>query len=134
MGANHNELNQFIIFCFLENILTQLFELTLSILVKGLPSPNSDHNPVADRFTGRSDLMGSRSLPRNLQIPWLPDDNLPEGIEPAESWQRWLQPLQNRRGAGFAITAKSVTRVTVRFSDLFYVYSNCNFYPILFGI
>ncbi|MEE9601939.1 MAG: BatD family protein, partial [Thermoguttaceae bacterium] len=81
----------------------QPFELTLSILVKGLPSPNSDHNPVADRFTDRSDLMGSRSLPRNLQIPWLPDDNLPEGIEPAESWQRWLQPLQNRRGAGFAI-------------------------------
>jgi hypothetical protein len=81
----------------------QPFELTLSILVKGLPTPNSDRNPVADRFTDRSDMMGSRSLPRNLRIPWLPDDNLPDGIEPVESWQRWLQPLQNRGGAGFAI-------------------------------
>jgi len=71
---------------------TQPFAVTLSIVVKELPEPYSERDPVA-----------VQSTPPRLEIPWVDDDQLPKGVEAVRDWQRWLGPLENRSGAGFGI-------------------------------
>ncbi|HEY4760359.1 MAG TPA: BatD family protein, partial [Thermoguttaceae bacterium] len=38
-----------------------------------------------------------------LQIPWVNDESLPDGLEPKVDWRHWLGPMQDRRGVGFAV-------------------------------
>ena len=70
----------------------QPFTLILSIKVKELPEPYTGENPV-----------GVQTEPPQLQIPWVDDDSLPEGLVPRIDWQRWLGPLKSDTGAGFAV-------------------------------
>jgi hypothetical protein len=70
----------------------QEFTVILSISVKELPEPNADVSPV-----------GIQTSPPELQIPWVDDEHLPDGLKPKYNWQRWLAPLQSSRGAGFAV-------------------------------
>ncbi len=51
-----------------------------------------DENPV-----------GVQTSPPELQIPWVDDQRLPDGLQAQTDWRRWLAPLQSSRGAGFAI-------------------------------
>jgi len=70
----------------------QPFAVILSIDVKELPEPYADENPV-----------GVQTTPPELQIPWIEDERLPDGLQPKLEWRRWLAPLQSGRQAGFAI-------------------------------
>lgn len=70
----------------------QPFTVNLSIAVKELPEPNTDVNPV-----------GIQTSPPELQIPWVDDASLPNGLQAQTDWQRWLSPLQSNRGVGFAV-------------------------------
>jgi hypothetical protein len=68
------------------------FTVILSISVKELPEPYAGDNPV-----------GVQSSPPELQIPWIDDERLPDGLKPQENWQRWLGGLQSNSRAGFAV-------------------------------
>ena len=70
----------------------QPFTVRLTILVKELPALFSDRDPLTVQPT-----------PPTLSIPWADDGQLPEALQPAQSWQKWLGPLQDRRGNGFSI-------------------------------
>jgi hypothetical protein len=70
----------------------QEFTVILSISVKELPEPNSNVNPVS-----------IQTSPPELQIPWVDDAHLPDGLKPKDNWQRWLTPLQSRGSGGFAV-------------------------------
>jgi hypothetical protein len=70
----------------------QPFTVTLSIAVKALPEPYTDDNPVA-----------VQTSPPELEIPWVEDERLPDGLESKQDWRRWLGPLESSRGAGFAV-------------------------------
>ncbi len=70
----------------------QPFTVILSIAVKELPAPYSDENPVA-----------VQTSPPALQIPWVDDNSLPDGLQPKLDWRHWLGPLESSRGGGFAV-------------------------------
>ncbi len=80
--------------------------MTLSISVKELPEPYANENPV-----------GVQTSPPELQIPWIDDEHLPDGLKPKENWQRWLAPLQSRGGGGFAINNIGSNSVFSFFED-----------------
>ncbi len=84
----------------------QPFSVILSISVKALPEPYADDNPVA-----------VQTSPPELQIPWVDDERLPDGLKPKENWQRWLAPLQSRGGAGFAVNNIGSNSVFSFFED-----------------
>jgi len=71
---------------------TQPFTVTLSVTVKALPDAASSQEP-----------LGVQRTPPVLTIPWASDERLPDGLEPAVEWRRWLGKLQNRRGIGFNV-------------------------------
>jgi len=71
----------------------QPFAVTLTVEIKELPEPYSAESPVAVQ----------RRLPPALRIPWVVDDDLPDGLEPEVDWQSWLGPMQNRMAEGFSI-------------------------------
>ncbi len=75
---------------------TQPFTVTLTVAVKGLPDPSSSREP-----------LGVQSSPPALKIPWVDDDKLSDGLEPAVDWQHWLGRLQDRRGVGFGVNSIS---------------------------
>jgi hypothetical protein len=66
---------------------TQTFVVKLVVAIKQLPEPLETEDPIA-----------SLSDPPRLQIPWADDDGIPKGLVPIMPWQRWLGPLQSRRG------------------------------------
>ena len=71
---------------------TQPFTVMLSILVKELPAPRSDDDPL------------SVQTPRPvLRIPWLTDQELPAGLTPKEDWQQWAKSFIDQEGVGFGI-------------------------------
>lgn len=70
----------------------QPFRVTLTVQVKELPAPYSQGSPVA--------LQGA--APPALRIPWVTDEDLPDGLEPEVDWQSWLAPMQDR-SAGFSV-------------------------------
>jgi len=72
---------------------TQPFTVTLSVAVKALPEPDADRSPV----------VPGRSGPPALFIPWVNDDELPDGLKPKVDWRSWLGPMQNPRGMGFSV-------------------------------
>ncbi len=70
----------------------QPFTVTLNVAVKELPAPHAARSP-----------LGVQSSPPVLIVPWLSDNELPEGLEPKTDWRRLLQSLVSRRGTGFQI-------------------------------
>ena len=70
----------------------QPFTVTLSVQIKELPEPYSKENPLALRGIS----------PPALNIPWVVDDQLPDGLEPEVGWQDWLLPMQSSK-SGFSI-------------------------------
>ena len=84
----------------------QPFELFLTIAVKELPN----------RFSHR-DPLSVQGQPPVLTIPWLDDDQLPEGVEPENNWRDILQPLISRRGNGFQVNNIGSSSVFSLFDD-----------------
>ena len=71
---------------------TQSLTVTLSVFVKGLPAPVSDHDP-----------MTVQKRPPMLKIPWLGEQELPAALAPKEDWQTWIRQFHNRQGEGFSV-------------------------------
>lgn len=69
----------------------QPFAVTLAMWIRELPRPMERRNPLA-----------LASSPPQVQIPWVRDDQLPEGIRPETDWQQWLLPMKNGQ-AGFVV-------------------------------
>ncbi|MBU0756337.1 MAG: BatD family protein [Planctomycetes bacterium] len=74
----------------------QPFTVTLKIRIKALPEPNDDQSPLSVQRD-----------PPVLNIPWASQE-LPEGIQPQEDLQKWLNPMMSRglgfqRATGFSI-------------------------------
>ena len=70
----------------------QPFELTLTIAVKDLPGDLADRDPLS-----------VQPEPPALQVVWLDDAQLPDGLEPEKSWREILEPLVSRGGNGFQV-------------------------------
>ena len=71
---------------------TQPFTVTLSVLVKELPSPLSDRDPLS-----------VQKPPPVLHIPWLADPELPDGLAAKEDWQSWVKQFIDSGGTGLGI-------------------------------
>jgi hypothetical protein len=71
---------------------TQPLVVTVAVLVKELPPPLADRDP----------LSLQRSPPM-LRIPWLTEKDLPAGLAPQEEWQKWIKQYVDSEGAGFGI-------------------------------
>ncbi len=76
----------------------QPFTVILSISVKDLPEPYADENPV-----------GVQTNPPLLQIPWVEDEHLPEGLKPNVGWQRWLESLRSSAAGDSQLTIMDKT-------------------------
>ncbi len=90
----------------------QPFEVTLSVVVKELPEPYADRSPVSVQ-------RELRRGPPALRVPWLDDENLPDGLEPSADLSTWASPLLDRRGAGFSING-----LATRGSSLFSLFDD----------
>lgn len=66
--------------------------VTLSIFVKPLPGDRSDRNP----------LVVSNRAPK-LTIPWMDDEQLPDGMEPKTAWKKWIGSYRGRSRSGFVV-------------------------------
>ncbi len=64
----------------------QPFKLTLTIAVKQLPGAAADQSPLA--------VQGND--PVRLTLPWMDDDQIPDGLKPKTPWNQILQPLLSR--------------------------------------
>ena len=71
---------------------TQPFTISLTIAVKELPGELESRDP----------LSVQSALP-DVTVPWLDDEQLPDGIEAKKPWNDVLQPLVSRRGLGVQI-------------------------------
>jgi len=69
----------------------QPFQVTLSVFVRELPKPYADYDPV-----------GLKQRPA-LRIPWAIDKDLPGGLEPRRSEERWRESLRANGTPGFTI-------------------------------
>ena len=77
---------------------TQSFDVVLSVAVKALPAPDEDRQPVVARG----------DAPPRLEIPWVEDDSLPNGLAPAKDWRRWIRSIRIARDSvGFGINRLS---------------------------
>jgi hypothetical protein len=70
----------------------QPFQVALTIAVKSLPESLQEKNPVA-----------VQSNPPALNIPWVEDKKLPDGLLPQTDLAHWLGPLENGGGGGFSV-------------------------------
>ena len=70
----------------------QPFQVTLNVAIKDLPDRIAKTNPLSVQQT-----------PPALQVPWLNDDQIPQGLEPEKDWRSILEPSLNARGQGFQI-------------------------------
>jgi len=84
----------------------QPFDLALTIAVKDLPQEFNDRDPLSVQRT-----------PPALQVPWLSDDQLPDGVEPETGWRQILEPMISRRGYGFEINNIGTSSVFSLFGD-----------------
>ena len=75
----------------------QPFTISLNVAVKQLPGELADRSPLS---------VQSRD-PAKLTIPWLEDEQLPEGLQPKGSWRDILEPMvsgsSRRSSDGFQI-------------------------------
>jgi len=90
----------------------QPFEVTLSVLVKDLPEPYADRDPVSVQ-------RAIRSAPVALEIPWAIDKHLPEGLQPRRGGERWREALRSPGGAGFSMNSIAVRDPLSLFDDDF---------------
>ena len=84
----------------------QPLTVTLSIFVKPLPGGLADRNP-----------LGASSRTPKLTIPWVDDDQLPDGMEAETSWKKWLGRYQASAETGFAVNNVGRTSVISIFAD-----------------
>ena len=70
----------------------QPFTLTLTVVVKELPGDEASRDPLSVQPT-----------PPTLNVPWLDDNQIPNGITTRKSWREILEPLVSRRGNGVQI-------------------------------
>ncbi|MBN2293870.1 MAG: BatD family protein [Pirellulales bacterium] len=66
--------------------------VTLSIYIKPLPGELSDKNPL--RVLNRAP---------NLTIPWMKDEQLPDGLEPKTTWKNWIRSYSSEVRSGFVV-------------------------------
>lgn len=85
---------------------TQQATVRLAVLVKRLPSPYSDQEP-----------MGVRAAPPALTIPWMNDAELPAGLTPTMEWQQWMGAYQNPSGRGFSVNGLASQSVFAMLQD-----------------
>ena len=84
----------------------QPFTLSLNVAVKGLPSDAKNRDP----------LTVQQQAPA-LSVPWLSDDQLPDGFKADKDWREVLEPLMSRRGNGFQINNIGSSSVFSFFED-----------------
>jgi len=84
----------------------QPFELSLTIAVKDMPGEIKDRDPLT-----------VQPKPPALDVAWLDDDRLPDGIESEQSWRETLEPLVSRQGNGFQINNIGNSSVFSLFRD-----------------
>ena len=84
----------------------QPFTISLTIAIKELP----------DIFAPR-DPLTVQPQPPELSVPWLDDQQLPDGLQPATNWKEILQPLISRRGNGVQINNIGSSSVFSLFND-----------------
>ena len=70
----------------------QPFSITLTIAVKALPDNLATRDPLT-----------VQPNPPVLTVPWLDDQQIPDGLQPTQDWKQILQPMISRRGDGFQI-------------------------------
>jgi len=70
----------------------QTFTVTLTVLVKGLPKPNANRDPLS-----------VQDSPPAMQIPWVLDNQLPDGLKPQMEQDRWLASLHPDTTSGLSI-------------------------------
>ncbi len=70
----------------------QPFTITLTLAIKALPGALADRDPLS-----------VQPDPPVLSVPWLDDEQVPDGLEPARSWREILEPMVSRRGHGVQI-------------------------------
>jgi hypothetical protein len=76
----------------------QPFDLSLKVLVKPIPDPERDRDPLSVQ----NPLV-------QLTLPWAEDEALPAGINGKTPGQRWLASMGGRSG-GFSINGRESTR------------------------
>ncbi|MEO8498335.1 MAG: BatD family protein, partial [Planctomycetota bacterium] len=76
----------------------QPFDVSLKVLVKPIPEPDSDRDPLSMQ----NPLV-------KLTLPWAEDETLAAGISGKIPGLRWLSSLASRKG-GFAINGREVSR------------------------
>ena len=84
----------------------QPFELTLTIAVQDLPGDLEGRDPLS-----------VQPQPPILDIPWLVDDQLPDGVEPEQDWRQIMEPLISRRDLGFQVNNIGTSSVFSLFGD-----------------
>jgi len=92
----------------------QPFSVTLSVVVKGIPEPHADREPVSVQ----------RELRRNppiLRVPWIESAKsaAPDGLEPKVDLNKWASPMMNRGRSGF-----SINRLTAESNSFFSVFED----------
>lgn len=70
----------------------QTFTVTLTVSVKGLPEPNAERDPLS-----------VQNSPPAMQIPWVLDKQLPDGLKPQVEQDRWLASLRPDNTSGLSI-------------------------------
>jgi len=88
----------------------QPFKINLNVVVKALPEPLAEEDPVGvlvklsdPRSRSMSVFFDRRGVAAPaLSMPWV-DDDLPTGIEPVKPVRRWLGSLLNSDGRGFSV-------------------------------
>ncbi len=84
----------------------QPFTLTLTVAVQALPGDLQDRDPLT-----------VQPQPPALEVSWLADNQLPQGLQPQQSWRDILEPLVSRRGHGFQINNIGTSSVFSLFED-----------------
>jgi len=80
----------------------QAFTVRLQLDVRGVPE---------EPFDRRDPLELTPRLP-DLLLPWVDDDQLPKGLEPRQSWDRWLGSYTATRGPT-RVAARTVAGVSI---------------------
>ncbi|MCA9034828.1 MAG: BatD family protein [Planctomycetaceae bacterium] len=84
----------------------QPFRITLTILVRDLPGAFAARDPLT-----------VQPRPPVLSVPWLNDEQIPDGLEPVESWREILEPLISQRGHGVQVNNIGTSSVFSLFND-----------------
>jgi|CXWL01.1.fsa_nt_gi hypothetical protein len=95
----------------------QPFDLSLKVLVKPIPDPQSDRDPLSVQ----SPLV-------QLTLPWAEDEAIAAGIQPKIPGERWLASMSSRSG-GFSINGRESSRSPFSGFDSFFETQSDGFRP-----